>query len=444
MSDVATHFHTKVLGHTLVGDLNFGFAVDRLKGGASKLGMVTVPELWNNTIGYEIDQEDWNKAEGESDQLKAQSRKIAERLEGQGIPSKIEGQTSTIGVCTGVIEKIISYRNTNIIPVMQSKNVHGISRHVKFYADNTDKKQLRMFTISNGWVPLSDYREEHKKFTRRISKFSAHENLTAVGVELAYYNIENTIKRENGVVMLNMHSHVLYKSTKRFGPKKWLDFIKWATTQFPKGYLHDSRIDNVQECVKYVFKPAEFNALSDIELAELFHQTFGLKFFHPLGEIRAFRRELEDNKMKLVKLPPEDATEADTEQEAPWEWRIIEKAKTGTREPSEDSGEDAENILMAITNPSPKFSNQFEPCLVVHNFDGDIEALIEREGISKLIDKAKEIWAVRTASMRHTTTTTVQQSRKKRRQKPPNNHKEHFNRNIPQTEPQNQPEQRPN
>lgn len=411
----------------------------------SAVGIVSVTRLWKDTIGHEISQEEWDKSEGESNQLKSQSEQIAKRLEGQGITAKTETQTAVIGICTGVIETVKSYRNTNIIPVMQSKNVHGISKHVKYFADNADKKQLRMLVISNGWVPLSEYREAHKKFTRMISKFAAHERLKAHGVELVYYNIENTIKRgDNGEPELNMHSHVLYKSTKRFGPKKWLAFIKWCVMQFPKGYLHDGKIKNVQECVKYVFKPAEFNALSDPELAELFHQTFGLKFFHPLGEIRAFRRELEEAKLKLVKVPPKGITEAAGEAETDWQWCIMEKAKAKTRDGSDESGEDVDNVLMAITNPSPKFSNQFEPCLVVHNFDGDIEALIKQEGIQDIVDKAREIWAARAASMRHTTTTTVRQSRKKKRQKPPNQHREDFNRNIPQTDPQNQPEQRPN
>lgn len=441
MSEVAAKFQTKISGHNLIGDLNFGFKAGRLNG-ASKLQMTTVPELWLRSIGYQIDQRLWEKSEQESNQLKSQSEMIARRLDSQGIPSKADTKAAVIGICTGVVETVKQYRNTNIIPVMQSKNVHGISRHVKYFADNTNKKHLRMFVISNGWVKLEDYREAHKKFTRTISRYAAHENVKDHGVELCYYNIENTIKRnDKGEVELNMHSHVLVKSTKRLGPQKWENFMKWSRGQFSKGYMHDEKIRNIQECVKYVFKPAEFNQLSDPELAALFHQTFRLKFFHPLGEIRAFRKELEDNKMKLVKLPPKTPIDAATEMEEEWQWHIIEKAKAGTRARSDESSGDAENVLMAITNPSPKFSNQFEPCLVVHNFDGDVQGLIDREGIGKLVKLAKQIWARRTAaSMKHTTTTTVRASRKKTPQKSPIIQQGEIFRKIPPIDHQNRQE----
>ncbi|MCC3859766.1 hypothetical protein [Pseudemcibacter aquimaris] len=379
------------------------------------VGAINVSRLWDDTIGVEIDPKAWGKSEEQSNHLKAQSEQIARRLEGQGVNMHIEGQTSVIGVCTGVIEKTIQYRNSNIIPVMQSRNVHDISKHVRFFADMTNKKTLRMLVISGGWVDLENYREAHKAHTRRISKFAAHERVKEAGIEFCYYNVENTIKRENGAARLNLHSHVLIKSTKRLGPKKWGEFMAWARSQFPKGYIHDSKIKNVQEVVKYVFKPAEFDRLTDEELAALFYQTHRLKFFHPLGEIREFRKHLEDNKHKLVKVPPDSDIEAIEQlgnDKDDWQWCVMPKATPKQREKREGPSEDVDNVLMAITTPSPKFSNRFEPCLVVHNFDGNLDGLIEQEGIGPLIEKARRLWHER-ASMRHTTTATVRANKKK-------------------------------
>lgn len=363
------------------------------------VGCTSTGELWDKTIGTEIERNSWIEGQGRDRVLKQQSEDIARRLESQGINAyQTENNTTIIGMITGLVEKTLSFRNSNIIPVMQSKNVHSMMKSLQYYADNRkNKKQLRMLVVSNGWVELSDYRESHKAFTRQISKFAADEITKSNGVELVYYNVENTIKRKDGVPHLNMHAHILIKSTRRLGPQKWKGFINWAKTRFPKGYVNDSRIRNVKECVKYVFKPCEFEQLTDIELAELFHQIFRMKFFHPLGEIKALRKRMKEDGLKLVRMPSGRADE--------WNWHMMPKAKANPKQTRNNSGA-TNNIVLAITNPMPKFSNRREPCLIVRDYTGDLEALIQQRAISDLRDQAMKIWRAR-ASMKHTTTTTV-------------------------------------
>ena len=371
--------------------------------------IISFKKVWQATIGIEISETEWKKSNQQNDLIKVQSEQIARRLEGQGVDIRGKVKTSIIGLCSGITEKAISYRNTNIIPVNQSKNVHKMLSDLKYFYEQEAKNTLRMFVISAGWVFLEDYKDAHRAHTRRMSKFAAEERLKENAVELVFYNVENTIKTVNGRVMLNMHSHALVKSNKKLGSKKWLSFINWAKTRFPKGYFHDSKLKNVNECVKYCFKPMELEKITDQELAELFHQTFLCRFFIPLGSFRKLRKSLKDNRLNIVKIPTEDSPQSE---KALWEYKFQEKQAYKLRKLTSGNDVKVKNRILTITNPSPKFTNKFEPCLVVQNYDGDLDKLIKLNCLEKTIAEAKKIYNRPPASMQHTTTITVQKNKK--------------------------------
>ncbi|MCC3303823.1 hypothetical protein [Sneathiella sp. HT1-7] len=187
-------------------------------------GVLSSADLWEKTIGKAVDRDKFIEAKSRERILKKQSHDIAARLEAEGINAyQEENGTTIIGLCTGQAEKANNFRNSNLIPVMQAKNIHDMFKHVRYYMDGANKKHLRMLVISNGWVPLSEYREAHKAFTRKISKLNSDPLLKERGLSFVYYNVENTIKRVDGAPHLNMHSHVLMRSGKRLGPNKWME-----------------------------------------------------------------------------------------------------------------------------------------------------------------------------------------------------------------------------
>ncbi|MBT3334380.1 MAG: hypothetical protein HN394_22985, partial [Rhodospirillaceae bacterium] len=276
-------------------------------GWLSRPGEVTGGQIDEKLIGREISRDQWIDGQTRARLLREQSEDIARRLEGQGIAMRQDREITMVGLVTGLSEKSTTFRNCNLIPQMQSRNMHDMMKHVRYVFDTTRKGQLRMLVVSGGWVPLEGYRDYHRAHCRRISKMAALDDLKAAGVEALYYNVENTIQRgDDGRVMLNLHSHILIRSTRRLGKKKWRAMMDRLRRHFPKGYIHDSPIREPAEVVKYVFKPSEFKALNDGELAELFWQMHGrpaeetgkehgegpLKFFHPLGSMRRFRQSL--------------------------------------------------------------------------------------------------------------------------------------------------------
>lgn len=400
------------------------------------LNEISAREIDQSFIGLEVAREAFIDGKIRERQLKDQTNDLIDRLTRVGIEGRTQTRdTAIIGLVTGQAETIQPFRNCNMLPAVQSKNVHEMLKSVRYLFDVTKKGRLRMLVVSAGWVPLEEYRKHHREHTRRMSKFAASKKLKALGIDVEFYNVEVTIHRnEDGQAMLNLHSHVLFKCRRYLGSKRWAEFLKFARGYFPKGYAHDSKIEKPAEVVKYVFKPQEFDLLTDDELGELFQQIAGgrpkfdpdtgevemrpdehgdlvpvrergLKFFHPLGSLRAFRKKLRENRQKLLLVPTADDR---------WIWRVTEPKDAEQRPEPSDSPPEVNRVL-AITRPMPKFSQRMEPCLVVLNFNGDLDDVIKRNGLQ---DRAAEVRAMfylrvdaerrgEAAPMKHTTTTTV-------------------------------------
>jgi hypothetical protein len=363
--------------------------------------------VWERVVGRPIDRGAFIDSQSRARQLLEQSKDVVRRLEAEGIPGRAAEPVHLVGICTGLSEPAVQFRNSNLIPTVQAKNVHDMLRDVRFVVETTSRKQLRMAVVSNGWQPLDSYREEHKRFTRLLSRFAAAKELDAWGIEILFYNVENTVQRDaGGAPMLNQHSHLLIRSRQRLGAKRWTAFLDWARSRFPKGYFHDAgRVVDPAECVKYAFKPAELDALTSAEFAELFRQTYRLKFFQPIGELRAMRRELKERRMKLVQVP---AWFGATREERVW--AVVAKAPVEAKQEKNDSGSSS-NVIVGMTLPQPRFSVHAEPCLIVKGWTGDIDELVRARQLVPLVEKARRYWdrnvaAAAAASMGHTTTTT--------------------------------------
>lgn len=399
---------------------------------------ITTREINSTLTGREIGRQSFIDGQARSRQLREQSEDIARRLERIGIRARNErDEITVVGLVSGQTERATDFRNCNLFPYQQSQNVHAVMNHVRYFMDVTDPRQLRMLVVSGGWCRHDEYRRHHKAHTRRMSKFASHPLLAELGISVAYYNVENTIHRHEGAAMLNMHSHVLIRTSRRLGAVKWRAFLNFARNFFPKGYVHDSRIEKAAEVVKYVFKPSEFGQLTDAELGELFQQIVGgrpqvdletgeiltredgdgnlvevlegpLKFFHPLGELKKFRADLRKQGQKLILVPTVDDR---------WIWRVTEKRQREER-PEESSG-NTENRVIAITRPLPRFSPRMEPCVIVTGYSGDFDQMVRSNGLENFVSEQRAIFEDRvrrdrqeaarrdSASMKHTTTTTV-------------------------------------
>lgn len=423
---------------------------------------ITYREIDDCMTGREVARETFIESQIRKRQLRDQTDALINRLANVDIDARTHRRDMFIvGLVSGQVETIPDYRNCNMLPSCQSKNVHEMLKSIQYLFDTTRRRGLRMLVVSGGWTPLPSYRATHKLHTRRMSKFASHPKLKELGIDIEFYNIENTIHRtDDGDPMLNMHSHVLFKCKRKLGSKRWNEFLEFARNFFAKGYVHDSRIEKPSELVKYVFKPQEYDQLTDQELGELFLQIAGgrpkidpdtgeietridatgdlvtvrekgLKFFHPLGSLRRFRQHLRENRQKLILVPTVDDR---------WIWRLTEKREAQER-PTPSDGMPEENRVLAVTRPIPAFTRHLEPCAIVVDYDGHFEHMIEKNQLCSRVETARRTFNDRIerdrqvkdrldelaefrageagSPMKHTTSTTVLETASGRGSIPP-------------------------
>lgn len=375
---------------------------------------ISSKEINQSLIGREVARDSWIDGQRRARQLREQSDDFVRRLERVGIQARTErDETTIVGLVSGKVERATDYRNCNLIPLQQSKNVHDMSKHVRYLFDHTRPGRLRMLVVSGGWCRYDEYRKHHRAHTRRMSKFAAHPKLKEFGISFEFYNVENTIHRDE-VAMLNMHSHVLFQSHRKLGRIKWCEFLEFARNFFPKGYVHDSKIEKPNEVVKYVFKPSEFALMTNNELAEFWHQVVGgrpkfdpdtgeietrinvageivdcceggLKFFHPYGSVKKMRCDLREGGQKLIMVPTNDDR---------WIWRVTEPHEP-EEQPETKPARPKNNLVLAITRPMPKFTQRMEPCVIVQNYTGDFDRMVRDNGLQRVVSDARDVFAQR-------------------------------------------------
>lgn len=352
---------------------------------------ISLSDLWSARVGTETPRDLWVDQQSAARILREQTQDLAERLERQGVICRDTSRIlHVVGLVTGDVEEMTAWRNINLLPLVQSRNTRSMLTALAYWMDLVPSNQRRMIVVSAGWVPLARYRDEHQALGRQISRLAADPVLREARVEIVYRNVENTAKRdEHGVPMLNLHSHMIVRSRRYLGPKRWKELMDYIRSRFPKEYAHDSKIEQPKEAVKYAFKPAELQSLSDQELSHLARQCHGLRFYVPMGELRALRQQLEPAEtvdpdtgevsrrpgLKLVRVKINDR---DT-------WRVTERQAVKHPEPDPDRTPVApRDIVLAITPPQPRFSPKAQPCLVVMNYGGDHTRLIESRRLSHL------------------------------------------------------------
>lgn len=200
---------------------------------------ITDKEVWSALVGHEVGRDTFLDGQIRARQLRDQSEDIVDRMERCGVRGRSSRDAvSIIGLVSGQVERATDFPNRNLIPVQQSRNVHDMLKHVRYLVDTTPRKnRLRMLVVRGGWCRYDECRKHHRAHTRRMSTFAAHRMLKEFGIKVEFYNVENIIHRHEDMAMLNLHSHVLFRSTRYLGKKKWSAFLEFARNFFPKARM---------------------------------------------------------------------------------------------------------------------------------------------------------------------------------------------------------------
>jgi len=154
-------------------------------------------------------------------------------------------------------------------------------------------------------VPLEGVRERISWLHRRLSKLNAQPFFQALGIRIVFRSTEHgEVRRDElGKATFHIHAHVIVHLEKKLTKERWSELLANVRGWWKHHFKDAKCIRQAREACKYVVKPEDLDQLIDSELAELHHQLFRLHLVQCLGELKEQRKDIEDTKRRLVRVP---------------------------------------------------------------------------------------------------------------------------------------------
>ena len=298
--------------------------------------------------------------------LLAQSFRIADALQSEGIPAYGDSKLTLVGVLSGECVELPDFRNIVFIPSVAQRKRHKMLKHLEYFMQEHPYSRMWVFTCGNR-TKLEDVRETIGWLHRRLSRLNAEPFFQALGVHIVFRSTElGEVRRDDlGNATFHVHAHVIVNLDKKLSNDRWSELLgrvrKWW-----KHHFSDSKcIQQARESCKYVVKPGDLDILTNPELARLHHQLFNLHLVQCLGELKQQRKDIEETKRRLVRVP----VPAGSRWELVANWNTSRGGKEkDTNELSHDSEPD--DWLLCTLPPSFALSKRAEPLAVVLNYTG--------------------------------------------------------------------------
>ncbi|GAA5477627.1 hypothetical protein Hhel01_01115 [Haloferula helveola] len=341
-------------------------AVARLKELAGSRAEAFYFALCQALTGRDIDV----GAKDKQDQLRAvlveQSYRIADALESQGIKAYGTAKLSMVGVISGESIELPDFRNIVFIPLVAQRKRSQMLKQLEYFVQAHPFSRMWVFTTGVR-TPLHEVKERVEWLSRRISKLNARPFMRAAGVSIVFRSTELgcVARDETGTPTFHIHAHAIVDVERKLPLEEWCKFRDKVQTWW-NFYFHEAgKLEGVRETCKYVVKPAELEILTAPELAELHRQLFGRKLVQCLGELKLQRKELEETRQCLVRIPGSGQSHL----KALPKWngggcrKEVEEKPKHYDEPPKD-------WIVANLPPSTVLTTRAEPIVVVMNYTG--------------------------------------------------------------------------
>lgn len=298
--------------------------------------------------------------------LLAQSYRIADALESQGIRAYGPSKLSLVGVLSGEVVELPDFRNIVFIPSVAQRKRHKMLKHLEFFMQEHPFSRMWVFT-SGDRVPLEGVRERITWLHRRLSKLNAQPFFQALGVKIVFRSTElGEVRRdESDKATFHIHAHVIVHLEKKLSKERWSELLRNVRDWWKHHFSDAKCIQQAREACKYVVKPGDLDQLTDAELAELHHELFRLHLVQCLGSFKDQRKDIEDTKRRLVRVP----APVSSRWELVADWNRGRPAKDFVETPKTyESAPD--DWLLCTLPPSFALSAKAEPLAVVLNYTG--------------------------------------------------------------------------
>lgn len=354
-----------------------------------------IVDLIAQNTGHEVNRATWEKRRAERELLRVQTRELAAKLEEAGVSTRTGEQIELVGLATGFVERVESWRNINFLPEVASRNRAPYLRSFEYFSDSHPYQ--RYFTVSSGVrCPINEVRERLLWLHRELKRFANSEVCKRFGARFTVRADEVTIKweLEKNAFTCNVHTNVVIDFDRVLGPG-YAEFLRAFHAHFGNVRVQENgRVRDTREIIKYITKPGEVLQLGAADLAELHKQLFGLHLVQAYGEFREVLQSLDAEGVTVRKRRVvNDGIE---------EFKWVKVQRHRRPPPSEEAtwrhdhgivlDASATDVVLSILPPAPYFVNRCEPALLVRRYSGSLPRLIELNQLHDVEESANRAW----------------------------------------------------
>lgn len=367
-------------------------------------------EATDTNIGWGIEPEDWARAKKRRAELEDQTARLADLLEAAGIETRLRDENVvSISAITGIVTPIATWRPIRFLPVVAARDRRPMLNGLRYWCDSVagHPEYLRYAVVTAGdLIPAhGDLRPALQDLARRVSKWAVAAR-DVYGVIVHFRGTEYTRKTaaERGLddrfpadlPLYHPHANILYEPTRKLadeGPGSWAEFLSWSREELGAHWKDNGRVQDVREIVKYVVKPADLldgeKPIDPAEAKWLHESMFRLNLAQPLGEFRAWWRDVADAKLKVVRI----------KQGSGGALRLVRKASrfdhSGERREDAEAGPKPANLFIGMTMPQWQHTPWAEPMLIVQNYQPGACGIAAMERLREIdLERkvARDVW----------------------------------------------------
>lgn len=209
-----------------------------------------------------MEAERWAENGERRDLLRVQTDRYADILERFGIQARLDRVVTAVGASTGGLDWAEGFRNTNVLPLVASRNRRSVLRDLQYWMMHVVDRPVRYGVVTFGanvdlFGPL---RETIQAGQRRISKWAvwAREEF---GINVVGRFGEMTV---NEALSLHPHANTIYWLDRPIPKDRWKAFLTGSWVRFGARWKDNGAVRDASEIVKYFAKGDDLSLLADM------------------------------------------------------------------------------------------------------------------------------------------------------------------------------------
>lgn len=259
------------------------------------------PSVASKLSGDLQEPDAWQKGQKQRQHLTEQTHKICSQLEEQGIEAYQEQDLTIFGLHSKAYKKVDPFRNICFLPSVAQKNRAKILKPLEYFLQKYPNARTSVLT-SGTRCGLDELPSRIRWMHRKVSRCNTMYWMKEAGARFIFRSTElGEIAPVGKDVSCHPHVHLVFILDKYLSREKWSNLLSKMRAFFGTHYEDCGKLKNPRELVKYCVKPSDFQYLDSHHVAKLFHATQALRLVESLKDLRVMKRELKEERKKLVR-----------------------------------------------------------------------------------------------------------------------------------------------